>query len=248
MAQEIMTDDSSHYEISLTAGQAFLAFVLLLFSLAAAFAFGLMIGKGQVDERLVVKREPTIITEGTAAAKAKANEARIVELGSDDETKVDAPVATPVVKEETTTAAPQITITEGSAATSSTDQAAAPQPAVTAPATTHPAVVEHSEAHKPAPPAPTVVEKKPVTPPVAAVTAKSSVYAQLLSSGDAKAAETLAARLIDGGFTSAYVERPPSPTGMIYRVRVKFPSEEEAHAASDRLRTIAKADPWITKQ
>ena len=36
-------DDQSHYEISLTAGQAFMAFVLMMLSLAAAFAFGLMI-------------------------------------------------------------------------------------------------------------------------------------------------------------------------------------------------------------
>src|SRR5256886_16248909 len=41
------TDDQSHYEISLTAGQAFVAFVLLLLSLAASFAFGLMISRAQ---------------------------------------------------------------------------------------------------------------------------------------------------------------------------------------------------------
>ena len=47
MSEEPITDDQSHYEVSLTAGQAFLAFVLLLLSLAASFAFGLMIGRGQ---------------------------------------------------------------------------------------------------------------------------------------------------------------------------------------------------------
>src|SRR5213075_2251822 len=56
MSEDVLTDDQSHYEISLTAGQAFVAFVLLLLSLAASFAFGLMIGKGQADERLVVHR------------------------------------------------------------------------------------------------------------------------------------------------------------------------------------------------
>src|ERR1700687_6209984 len=40
-------EDQSHYEISLTAGQAFVAFVLLLLSLAASFAFGLMISRAQ---------------------------------------------------------------------------------------------------------------------------------------------------------------------------------------------------------
>lgn len=72
-------DDQSHYEISLTAGQAFAAFVLLLLSLAAAFAFGLMIGKGQADERLVVRKEAPVVTEASLAPKT--SEGRIVELG-----------------------------------------------------------------------------------------------------------------------------------------------------------------------
>jgi len=72
-------DDQSHYEISLTAGQAFLAFVLMLLSLAASFGFGLMIGKGQDGDRLVVRKEPAVITE--ASALPKKNDGRIVELG-----------------------------------------------------------------------------------------------------------------------------------------------------------------------
>src|SRR5580765_6172511 len=49
MSEEVAIDDQSqsHYEISLTAGQAFVAFVLLLLSLAASFAFGLMISRAQ---------------------------------------------------------------------------------------------------------------------------------------------------------------------------------------------------------
>src|ERR1700704_2205590 len=76
----LATDDQSHYEISLTAGQAFIAFVLLLLSLAASFAFGLMIGKGQADERLVVRKEPAVIKEGNVLG-AKKNEGKLVELG-----------------------------------------------------------------------------------------------------------------------------------------------------------------------
>src|SRR5438094_9251465 len=80
------TDDQSHYEISLTAGQAFIAFVLLLLSLAASFAFGLMIGKGQGDERLVVRKEPSIVTEAWAIPKKTPG--KIVELGvADDDFK-----------------------------------------------------------------------------------------------------------------------------------------------------------------
>ena len=44
VSDEVLIDDQSHYEVSLTAGQAFVAFVLLLLSLAAAFAFGLFQG------------------------------------------------------------------------------------------------------------------------------------------------------------------------------------------------------------
>jgi len=91
-------DDQSHYEISLTAGQAFVAFVLLLLSLAAAFAFGLMIGKGQADDRLVVQKEPSVVTEASMTTPKKS-EGRIVELGVDDNdfqapAKNDAPAAT----------------------------------------------------------------------------------------------------------------------------------------------------------
>jgi cell division septation protein DedD len=71
MSEDVLTaEDQSHYEISLTAGQAFIAFVLLLLSLAASFAFGLLIGKGQAGESLLGKKEPaaTVITESPKKA------------------------------------------------------------------------------------------------------------------------------------------------------------------------------------
>lgn len=70
MSEEVLADDQSHYEISLTGGQAFVGFVLLLLSLAASFAFGLVIGRGQIDEKLASRRDPApLITEGTVAKK-----------------------------------------------------------------------------------------------------------------------------------------------------------------------------------
>lgn len=184
------TDDQSHYEISLTAGQAFIAFVLLLLSLAASFAFGLMIGKSQGDERLVVRKEPSVVTEASALPRKPAG--KIVELGvADDDFKK--PMETPVVTESTTAApAPPPPGGEG---------AAAPQ---------------------------------------------IPAYAQLLSSTDQKTAEALAAKLINGGFNAAYVERVAGEKGTIFRVRVKFPSEAEAHAAEAKLKEFSK-DVWITK-
>lgn len=69
--EEVLTDDQSHYEISLTAGQAFVAFVLLLLSLAASFAFGLLIGRGATDEHLALRKDAPVITETVAAAPKK---------------------------------------------------------------------------------------------------------------------------------------------------------------------------------
>ena len=195
MSEEVLTDDQSHYEVSLTAGQAFLAFVLLLLSLAASFAFGLMIGRGQADERLVVRKEPAIVNEASAVGATKKPAGRIVELGvTDDDFKAPAPAPA---------ADPAPKITE--------------EPAVT-----------------------TVDVPAVSTDPV-------PHYAQLASTSDQKSAENLAAKLIDKGFTSAYVERSSTEKGQIFRVRVKFASEAEARAAETRLREFSK-EVWITKQ
>jgi len=86
-----------------------------------------------------------------------------------------------------------------------------------------------------------------VTPPPPQPEApKQPVYAQLLSTADQKTAESLAAKLIERGFTSAYVERGTSDKGPIFRVRIKFPSEADAHAAEPRLKEFSR-DVWIVK-
>jgi hypothetical protein len=216
MDGHLAADDQSHYEISLTAGQAFVAFVLLLLSLAAAFAFGLMIGKGQADERLVVRKESPIVTE--ASLTPKKGEGRIVELGVEaDDFQEDATA--------TETAAPTVTVTEESGAAPA---AGAEQPTVveeTKPAVTSTALSAGSAA---------------AAPPLRVTT-----YAQLLSTTDQKTAETLAAKLIDRGFTAAYVERGTNEKGPIYRVRVKFDSETDARAAEPKLREFSN-EVWIT--
>src|SRR5437660_1250497 len=148
---EQLAEDQSHYEISLTAGQAFVAFVLLLLSLAASFAFGLMIGRGQpVTEAALVPKKPP------------------------------AKLETPVKDEDFK--APPATI-------------------------------------EPAPlPAKAGASMEPRLQPGSAEPA----YAQLLSTTDQKTAEALAAKLIERGFTAAYVERTTSDKGATFRVRVKF--------------------------
>jgi len=202
----VTIDEQSHYEISLTAGQAFIAFVLLLLSLAASFAFGLMIGKSQGDDRLVVRKEPSVVTEASVVPKKQPG--KIVELGVADEDFKQPAAAT-------TTETPIVTETKDVA-----------------------------------PPTKDVAPPPPAAVPVAAEgggsTLGTPVYAQLLSTSDQKTAEALAAKLINGGFTAAYVERSTNDKGQIFRVRVKFPNEADARAAESKLKEFSK-DVWITK-
>src|SRR5437879_4190116 len=68
----------------------------------------------------------------------------------------------------------------------------------------------------------------------------------LLSPADQGVADAIAAKLIGGVFTSAYVERGAGDKATMFKVRVKFPSEGEAHAAEAKLREFSK-DVWIVK-
>ena len=215
MEEHALADDQSHYEISLTAGQAFVAFVLLLLSLAAAFAFGLMIGKGQADDRLVVQKATPVVTE--AALTPKKSEGRIVELGVENSDFQETATVEPV----TESASPAPTIVEEA-----------------------PVATETGGGTPPDQPAGHALSRAEGTPSVQP-TLRVTTYAQLLSTSDQKTAETLAARLIDRGFTAAYVERGTADKGPIYRVRVKFDSETDARAAEPKLKEFSK-DVWIT--
>ncbi len=223
-----LNDDQSHYEISLTAGQAFLAFVLLLLSLAASFAFGLMIGKGQNDERLIVRKEPAVITEASVLPGKKKDDGRIVELGVNADDFKQTTTATSTAPVTDSIAPPAITEGVG--------QTPSPVPATT----TGEAPVVHKA------PAPVPAATTGEAPVVHKVPAGTPVYAQLLSSGDQKTAEALAAKVIGAGFTGAYVDRGSNEKGPVFRVRVKFASEADARAAEAKLREYAK-DVWIVK-
>jgi hypothetical protein len=219
VSDEVLIDDQSHYEVSLTAGQAFVAFVLLLLSLAASFAFGLMIGKGQADERLVVRKEPAVINEGSVIA-SKKNEGKLVDLGvGNDDFKAPPPATTSAAPPP----APAATITEGTITPLTESAAPAPAP-ITASA------------------APIVEAPKPAPKPVTAAVPAAPAYAQLLVTSDQKTADALAAKAIDHGFMTTYVER----AGTSFKVRVKFNSEAEARASEAKLKEISK-DVWIVK-
>ncbi|HVT04831.1 MAG TPA: SPOR domain-containing protein [Thermoanaerobaculia bacterium] len=241
MSEEVVVDDSSHYEVSLTAGQAFVAFVLLLLSLAASFAFGLMIGKGQMDDRLVVRRTPAVVNEASVIP-ARKGDGRIVELGDTSDARRQHGMSRaeePRVEE----AEPVSLVVEPSREK--------PESAKLHDSVSHPSEpvrtaepIHETPAVKSPAPAP-VAQPKLVTPPQ---TTPSVVHdAQVLSTSDVKTAEALAAKLIDKGFTSAYVERTQSIRGTVYRVRVRFGSEAEARGAVEKLRGITGSEVWITK-
>lgn len=257
MSQVTANEDQSqsHYEISLTAGQAFVAFVLLLLSLAASFAFGLMIGKGQADERLVVRKDPAVINE--ASTIPKKSDGKLSELGvSSDDFKSTTKAASSASKPAATGTS---MITEGTPATaapstetpSTETPASEPAPAASKPTTTAPVP---RPVMTPAPSAarPAVTSATPAATSTQAAAPKPQtavagpVEAQLASIADQKAAEAMAAKLINKGFTSAYVDRGTNEKGTVWRVRVKFNSEAEAQAALPRLREVSK-DIWITK-
>src|SRR3954453_12002025 len=213
VSDEVLSDDQSHYEVSLTAGQAFVAFVLLLLSLAASFAFGLMIGKGQADERLVVRKEPAVINEGSVIA-SKKSDSKLIDLGvGNDDFKAPATTASAPPP------APAPTITEGTI-TPLTESAPAPVTATASP----------------------IVEAPKPKPVVAAPISTGPAYAQLLVTSDQKTADALAAKAIDHGFMTTYVER----AGTSFKVRVKFNSEAEARASEAKLKEVSK-DVWIVK-
>lgn len=234
MSDDTVDDQSSHYEISLTAGQAFVAFVLLLLSLAASFAFGLMIGRGQGEDRLVVKHEPSVVTEASVIPKKSAG--KIVELGVAD-SDYKAPTDT-AATDTASTGTP--VITEGTVAAAATTAAAAAASTDAAPAQPVPAK---------AVPAPVAAPVKNPEPARAAAPVErfGSVYAQLISTTDRKTAEALAVKAINAGYTAAYVDPGPSTEkGQVFRVRIKFSSEAEARAAEPKLREFAK-DVWIIR-
>lgn len=209
MVDEPIHDDSSYYEISITAGQAFLGVVLLIASLAAAFAFGIIVGEARGKTTLTERARPPVILEGEGSDRGT-----IVELGVENEPLEPGESAA----EDATIEEPEL-IEDGATPTTAAEPASgAPELSVPGPATA------------PEPPASSV-----------------PYVAQILSTTEREPAERLAARLIDAGFSNAYVERVPSEPGMLYRVRVRFGSESEARAAVERLKSYAPGEIWVSR-
>ncbi len=211
--EEQQLNDDSHYEISLTATQAFIAFVLLLLSLAASFAFGVMVGRGQLDPeaaRRAGEAETTQITE--RPMPAMPTETAVTESVTESATSETATEAGDEIEISPTTAAP------------AADTVAPP-------------------AVRPVPPPPQTPPPAPTPTPAAS---GGPVYAQLLASGDQSRAEALAAKLIDAGFTAAFVDRVKGEKGTVHRVRVRFKSDADARAAVPKLQAYTTEKVLVT--
>lgn len=249
---QVLTEEGSHYEVSLTAGQAFVAFVLLLLSLAASFAFGLLIGKGQVDDRMAARRDAAVVNEAvTTAGPRSAELAPLPAHRSRSSLPTSEGSRAPLIQESSDPSP----LESAAQQPASNDRSAYPAKGrsaptrVAAPTDFQPPAVQAPMEHRAATPAgsarPAAVANAPERP----ATAQPSVpyYAQLMSTSDQKAAEVLAAKLIDNGFTGAYVERGAGPKGETFRVRIKFSSEVSARAAIDGLKPFSK-EVWVTRQ
>lgn len=108
MVDEPIQDDSSYYEISMTAGQAFLAVVLLIASLAAAFAFGIVVGEARGKPAVSSRERLPVILEGESGDRGT-----IVDLGVEDDqfstTGAEEPSEPqPVIEEETPAISPPV--------------------------------------------------------------------------------------------------------------------------------------------
>lgn len=117
-------NDDSHYEISLTATQAFVAFVLLLLSLAASFAFGVMVGRGQLDPEAAKSARDAETTQITERAMPPTLQ----------ESVPAEPVAETAAPEAATEAGDEIEINPAAPATTPAPAAAASTPPAPKPA------------------------------------------------------------------------------------------------------------------
>jgi len=252
--EQVLTEEGSHYEVSLTAGQAFVAFVLLLLSLAASFAFGLLIGKGQGDDRMIAHRDAAVVNEAatTAGPPSSAELAPPTAHGGSSHPASGAARATQI--QESSDPSPLEIATQQTTSASNDGTGHRPkrmsEPArIAAPddfqATAVQSPVEHPAVRLPGAAKPAAVADAQAS--VATAVPAVPYYAQLMSTSDQKAAEGLAAKLIDNGFTGAYVERGTGPKGETFRVRIKFSSEGSARAAVDGLKPFSK-EIWVTKQ
>jgi cell division septation protein DedD len=214
----------THYQLSFTAKQALLLFVLLIGALGVAYFLGLMTGlSGRAagpEQIAAVGATPTPTAEPLEFPRA----VRGVSPGKGGVPHPSPPAVTPspAPPSSTSLAAPGLTATPGLQLFDDGPPAARP---TSAPAPAAP----HAKA-------PAVRPAQPSAP---------AFWVQALSANSEKEAHAKRDRLTAHGFPSTVVPGP-GPHGRVYRVRVgPFPNREEAQKAASKLKAREKLEPWI---
>jgi cell division septation protein DedD len=216
----------THYQLSFTAKQALLLFVLLIGALGIAYFLGLMTGlsgrRGGAEQMALAGGTPTPTPEALEFPRA----VRGVSPG----------------KGAVRPAAPTVPAVTPSPGPPSSTSLANPGPTAT------PGLQMFDDgppaARVTAVPAPAAPRAK-VPAPRAAEPAASAFWVQALSANSEKEAHAKRDRLAAHGFPSTVVPGP-GPHGRVYRVRVgPFPNREEAQKAASRLKAREKLEPWI---
>lgn len=239
-----MSESRTHYQISLTAGQAVGLFVGLLAALGLAFFFGLMAGSaGRSEGRAAAAPEKD---ETSAAARPAPNAAADapppVETGVPSSASSNGPraSATAVASAEPTPPATIRTFED------SADEEAAESPRPGSRTSIAGAPAPGASAAAPASPAP---KAAPAGASAHAAPAGDGIWIQAASLSSHDEANALGARLSRHGY-HAVVLTGAGPKGKVYRVRVgPYRTEGEASHAVARLSRQEKIrEPWVVPE
>lgn len=230
------THEPSYYEIALTNRQVYVAFVILLGCVVAAFFTGVWIGR---EGRILPDTNPQV-----AATEPKPGEPKMEEFEFfSDSPAVKQPA---VAKPE-----PGKTLLEDlgggeRAETSAPGALAEIEPGADTPDAPTPEAAPSDVASPPpaATPPPTVASAPPPPPPPAG---EGVVYVQVFSSADEAQARRIMMRLERAGFKAVLSPVKVGATEM-YRVRVgPFSDAQAARPAAEQIKRRLELDTWITR-
>ncbi len=271
------THEPSYYEIALTNRQVFVAFVILLTCLVAAFFSGVWIGREATaraaQEQIVRNTPPPQDAEGKNLEeleffdpKAKkdhkdhkkeaAASAGAASATSRDAVEKPVPGASSPLQPAPSQASPRKATLADELAGRRTGTPAKPQPAAEAPAPKRavparaPAAAAADDEAEEAPvPAPSAAKKaaKAHDKTASAAAGKGAYVIQVFSSPDKAQADRIRAQLAGGG-QKAFLSPIDRGGRTMYRVRVgPFKSHDDAQKVADKVRKAYRLDTWVTE-
>jgi DedD protein len=225
----------THYQLSFTAKQALLLFVLLTGALGVAYFLGVMTGlsgrRPAAEQVAAAGPTPTATPEALEFPRAVrgVSPGKGAAESSGKGAGASAPSAPPATP---TSSAPSST------SLASGSPGFTPTPGIQLFDDGPPATRSAASTPAPAP-------SRGKTTAAPHVADASAFWVQALSANSEKEAHARRDRLAAHGFPSAVVPGP-GPHGRVYRVRVgPFGTREEAQHAASRLKAREKLEPWI---